>query len=849
MRNSINKIGFIQTLVLIPLLVLTGNAFSQLSGSVSTGLDGPVVYKAKDSIVAYANSEIIRLYGQAYVEYQGISLEAERIEINIAKNEVTAQYGLDSLGNPFGKPLFKGEGEETRSDYIKYNFETSKGYVREVRAQQEEGYLHMAEAKIHPNKEIHLKNGKFTTCDLDTPHYHFKMTKAIIVPDERIVTGPIYMKLFKIPTPLAAPFAFLPNSDTKKSGVIIPYPVLPSEKVGFGLTNGGYYWPINDHLETKFLGSIYMSGMFSLENSTNYYKRYKYSGNTLLRYEYFRGRFYDTTQYGKWTVNWNHRQDAKAHPSITFDANINYQSDNNSKTTLQGLNNDFYNSQLNSAINLGYRWNLGNFGGTMALRNSLSQNSQTNLYTMELPTYQLSVSRFDLGDFRRNPIGTKWYENITVNYSMKAQNRIQATDSIFNADPINTIRDESLNGILQTALVQSNLRIFQGRVLFNPRITYNEIWNFQYEKLEYNSLEEELDTLSYNSFLSSRDLQVSGSLTSNFYGYYKLKVPAKTRFKHVMTSTVTGSYKPNLSLYEEVQINADGDTRYYSPFQNSLNKELGSSESARLSFRLANTLEMKKNNLKDTINESVKNRKLINLFNITGDYDFLKDSMNLSDLKFSMATARIMNTVGLQGNAVLSPYAYVDSNGIDLSMYAWQNSQGLGRFNSADAAITANFTNKKGRKRQQELNDQTSENANNNQLVNSNNFTDMQIPWKLNLSYNVRYSALSSSGAALEEKYSLVQTIKIDGDFNLGEKWKFTYATNFDLQADTYQEALTYYNLSIWRDLHCWEAYLVFGQNGPFSGNPVTTFLFRVNVKASMFQDIKVEVNRPPFFF
>ena len=75
------------------LLIIGGlSAFkshSQDSGSQSmNGLNSPVHYKASDSIVADIPGQIVRLYGDAQVDYEDITLNAELIEIDMEKNEV-----------------------------------------------------------------------------------------------------------------------------------------------------------------------------------------------------------------------------------------------------------------------------------------------------------------------------------------------------------------------------------------------------------------------------------------------------------------------------------------------------------------------------------------------------------------------------------------------------------------------------------------------------------------------------------------------------------------------------------------------------------------------------------------
>ena len=334
-------------------LIVSNFSFAQnpQTGQINnTGLTSPVNYTAKDSIVADIPANIVRLYGEANVKYEDVDLSASLIEINIKTNEVTATYGIDSLGNPIGKPVFTGEGQTSECDYLKYNFETKKGFIKEVRMQQGEGYIHMAESKVHPNEQIHFKNGKFTTCDKEEPHFHFALSRAIVIPDKRIITGPVYMRLFDIPTPLAAPFGFFPNSETKKAGLILPE-FQNSNRYGFGLENLGYYFPLGDYWETYLYSSIYTTGSWAGQNITNYSKKYKYVGNFGVRFEQFRGKFYDDTKtINKWTVNWKHNQDPKAHPSLKFSTDIRYVSDNTAKTSLEAINSNFYNNTFNSSI-------------------------------------------------------------------------------------------------------------------------------------------------------------------------------------------------------------------------------------------------------------------------------------------------------------------------------------------------------------------------------------------------------------------------------------------------------------------------------------------------------------------
>lgn len=863
MRKALNISVVINSFLLISTVLLTTKSLAQ------NGLDEPVKYSARDSIVADAKSQIVKLYGEALVTYDNIELKADYIEIDIQHNEVLATYSLDSLGNPIGKPIFNAEGEESTCDYMKYNFKTKKGYIREVRAQQDEGYIHMAESKIHPNEQIHLKDGKFTTCDLDTPHYHFKMSKAIIVPEERIVTGPVFMKIGKIPTPLMAPFAFFPNQKSRKHGLIFPTVGQASGLSGFGIKDIGYYFPLGDNWETQFTGSVYTTGQWAAANSTNYFVKYKYRGNFGARYERLKGYFYDTTVVNKFSINWRHSQDAKAHPSLRFSSDVTFKSDNNGKTSLDPTNEEYFTNQFNSTLKLDKRWKAGNFNGSSNVTTSLKQNSLSETYNIDLPSFSFSVSRFDLGEFRKNKIGKKWYESIQVQYGLRSKNYISAPDSIFNLQGIGLAGDYAKNGFEHKTVVNSQLKLFGSRLNFTPSVTYNEIWNFQSEEHYWNPADSTIDTTNVNGFQTARNLAFAGGVTGNFYGYYRFKGDKKLRFRHVATSSLNFSFSPDISNYQQVQSSVDSDYVYISPFRNSLYTEGGQGASGRLSFSVVNNLKMKIRDSKDTINESSKSFNVLDAANFSGSYDFLKDSFQLSPISLNLRSSKVFGIISFQASGTLNPYAYDDLNagyteydtlGNLTKQYAWENGQGIGRISRADFIASANFTSRTGRKKQKEIADKPVENANNSALMNDPKTVNFDIPWQLNIGYNLNFTSALKTVAS-DPNYKVVQALKFNGDFSINKNWKFVYGLDMNLQQlmtknqenpnRPYKDLITRWSLDIWRNLHCWEASLQLGQLGTWQ-EPWTftnfTFLARVNIKASMLKDLKLEYDQPPFF-
>lgn len=172
-------------------------------------LEAPVAYEANDSIVMTATN-MAYLYGDADVKYQQIQLQAEHIQMNMDSSLVFATYGLDSIGEAFGYPIFVDGSDQYESRTMRYNFKTKKGYITDVITQQGEGYVTAGRTKKTETDALNMLGGRYTTCDdHEHPHFYIQMTKAKVRPKKNIVTGPVYMVFEDVPIYfLGLPFAF-----------------------------------------------------------------------------------------------------------------------------------------------------------------------------------------------------------------------------------------------------------------------------------------------------------------------------------------------------------------------------------------------------------------------------------------------------------------------------------------------------------------------------------------------------------------------------------------------------------------------------------------------------------------
>ncbi|NRA12810.1 MAG: LPS-assembly protein LptD, partial [Crocinitomicaceae bacterium] len=606
----------------------------------SDDIKDPIFYSADDSIYADLKANTIHLYGNAMVDNGGIHMDAGYIMIDRDKEEIAAEYIYDADSNMIQLPHFTDGSEEIVAQKVRYNFKTEKAFIEEVAITQDEIFLYMGVAKKQANDEIHFRKGRFTTCDLEEPHYHFQLSKAVMVPEKRIVSGPMNLWIKGIPTPIGLPFAIIPQVEDKTQGLIFPE-ITPLSAYGFGFQNLGYYIPINDKIQTTIYGTLYSRGSWGLRNSTQYANRYKYSGSFDVGYQQFRAGFPTNVNRNKATVKWTHRKDPKSNPYWTFNSNINFVSDNNTQNSLDPLNEDYFNNTLKSDINLSRRF--PNKPISMGAKLSLSQNSQTKNISLTSPILNVNVTSFyPLKKLIKKPNKKGFLKpfkelgsRMAVTYNFKGENRALFQDSLLSKDQYRDIGSKFMNGFDQSARIQTTAGFFKNTWKLTPSITYGNKINFQQSEKFYEA-DSTIRTDTIQQVGMAHTLNLNASLTTVLYSYYRFAGKNKPLLRHVLTPSFSYSYRPNLNplllLYDTLY---SPDSVIYSPFEGSLYSIGSVRAQSTLSFGFNNTFELKRKSDKDTLT-GFKKTRIIDALSFRGSYDF-KDSLTpLSSITTNM---------------------------------------------------------------------------------------------------------------------------------------------------------------------------------------------------------------------
>lgn len=800
-------------------------------------------YSAKDSISADIKGKKLYLYNDAKISYGTTTLTANYMVVDLDKKEVYATYTTDSLGNRLGEPVFVDGAEEVKAAALRFNFESKRALIEETRIQQDESFLFMQTAKRQANEELHFCNGRFSTCDLDEPHFHFNLTEAVLVPNERIVAGPSNLWVNGVPTPLVLPFAYFPTKNESKTGLMFPE-IIPASVNGFGLQNLGYYFPVNDKLNTTFYATVFSRGSFGFANDSEYNIRYRFNGAARFEYMNLSRGFPDTTRAQKIVLRWNHNQDPKANPYWRFMGNVNFMSDNNPQATLNPQDQNVFNNAVQSNITLNR--NFPNKPYTLGMRMGLNQNSGTGNMFVDLPTVNFNMSRVQpFKAFRsKDAIGPeRWYEKIGFTYSGEMKNQANFADSLLKGDNISLLPDRFLNGMNHQFNLTSNLQMFGGNLNIVPNVSYNTFMNFQSIQPNWDNATQAMVNDSLSGFFLGQNMNIRVNATSTIYSMFQLIGAKNVRFRNVTRPSLGYSFIPVLNKVNTV-FNSSAQPQRYTNHDQSLYRSASTNDQSLINFGLTHVTDMKMPSKRDST--GFKKINIIEGFSLNGSYDMLRDSFKLSDLNMQIRI-KPMEFWNIVGGGNFSLYDWVDSTQRSVNSFAFNRESGreLGRFTTFNLASTFTFSSKEGQKIISETDQLLKENWNqdfNYYMLRPYEVMDFRIPWRINLSYNLDWRRNTNINPQIEnpERSFIIQTITYQADLTLTPRWMISSRGTFDAK----QKKFSTVSVDVHRNLHCW--------NLSFFWVPVgfnKSFMVRIAANASMLKDVKYEFRRPPAFF
>ncbi len=832
-------------------------------------LDHQVVFESKDSMVMVGRN-MTYMYGEGQIDYGDLKLNAAEIRLDMDKSEVYACGREDSVGEMQGVPVFEEGGTSYESSTMRYNFRSKRGYITNVITQQGEGFLTGGQTKKTEGEDYYIQNGRYTTCDHhDDPHFWLQLTKAKVRPKKNIVTGPAYMVLAGLPLPLAVPFGYFPFSDKYASGVIVPT-FGDDYNRGFYLSDGGYYFAINDMIDLALTGEIYTKGSWGLSAQSTYRKRYKFSGNFNINYLktiYGEKSDPDYSSATNFQVIWSHSQDSKANPNMNLSASVNFTTSGYTRNSVNSYySNAFTENTKSATINMSYRFPNSKWSLSTSL--NVSQRTQDSTLAVSFPNINVTMSQ--VYPFKRkHAVGAdRWYEKIRMSYSGQFQNSLTAKqDEFFKKSLIKDWR----NGMKHSIPISATFPLF---TYFNitPSISLTDRMYTQKVRRAWDpAASAEVADTTY-SFYNVWDFNASVSLDTKVYGFFqplpflgdKVKM-----IRHVFTPTVSFSGAPDFSSpffgyygsYDYTDAQGRQQTKKYSMFPSALYGVPGQGKTGMVSVSLANNVEMKVKSDNDSIGE--KKISLIENFTVSQSYNFAADSLNWSNINTSLLL-RLSRQFNLNLSATWDVYTYQlnsAGNPVRVNIPRWKAGKGLGRLSSTGTSFSYTFNNDTF-KRKKDGSKNNDNNNNNSNYGDDDNWGDddtdgngqqggrsghdhdddlqltpegyvpWEVPWSLSVNYSINYSYGNFNKQKMEYDGKITQNLSLSGNIRPTKNWEFSASASYNF--DT--KKIAYMNLNIARDLHCFTMRASVIPVGPYK-----SYNFHISVKSSLLSDLKYD--------
>lgn len=837
-------------------------------------LETSVTFSAKDSLVMEGQNTTF-LFGDGNVEYGQFKLNAQEIKIELDESTVYATGAVDSIGNLFGTPVFKDGGDEYESKQMTYNFKTERGFITDVITEQGEGYLTSGASKKMEDGSFFVENGKYTTCDdHEHPHFYFNVTRGKMVPNKNIVTGPVYMVLADVPLPIALPFGYFPFSKNYSSGIIFPT-FGEDYNRGFYLRDGGYYFAVSDYVDLALRGEIYTKGSWGVSGASTYSKRYKFRGNISFSYIttiYGEKGAPDYSKQNNFQFIWSHSQDTKSNPNMSFSASVNFATSGYSRNDLNSYyNSSFTENTKSSSVNMTYR-----FPGTkwsLSTTANITQRTQDSTLAVSFPNLTVTMSQTAPFKRKKSVGGERWYEKIKLSYSGQFQNSLTAQQNVFFKKSL--IKDWR-NGLKHAIPVSATFSLFK-YINISPSISMNDrMYTSKIRRQWDTQASKEISDTTYG-FYNLFDFNASIALDTKLYGFWKpLKIfgDKVQMIRHVLTPTVSFSASPDFSdpmwgvwgSYSYVDNQGQEQSRKYNYFSHGIFGAPGQGKSGMVSVSLANNLEMKVRDDKDST--GTKKISLIENFTISQSYNFAADSMRWSNINTSIML-RLVKNFNLNLSATWDPYIYrlsPSGSPVRVNVTRLQAGKGWARLSSTGTSFSYTFNNQTFK----ESSNKDKNNKNNADDFEDEDFDDFEemevgpaspsqndlkkqrrkeameekaaadadgyakwdCPWSLTFNYSVNYGYGAFDYDKLEYKGKWTQNLSFSGNIRPTPNWNFSFSAsyNFDLKK------IAYMNCSISRDLHCFTMSASFVPVGPYK-----SYNFHISVKSSLLKDLKYD--------
>jgi lipopolysaccharide assembly outer membrane protein LptD (OstA) len=428
------------------------------------------------------DSSVVRIYGESKASYGKLNISSDTLLYDLEKKFLYAK----------GNVIFNDGNNDIKAKSMSYDVDLRIGDAYKARTEAEDGWFYGERIRYFNGNVLRIKNGYYTTCELDPPHFWFYSPKMRINIDQDLIAEPVILLVKDIPI-FFVPFYFQSIKKERSSGLLRP-DFGTSSYAGNYIKRIGWYQTLGPHADiTAYLNYYTKTGVRFDINKARW---------NLLPYSEgdIGGNYIKDKESGeeRWSVSADSRSKLPGNINVNVDTRI--ESDNE-------YAKDYEPGEVERILQKEINYNVYWKGEILDTKTDIVFDYRENLATEQLnkrwPSVNMTFPRIKLGD-------------------------------IYFTSKYKFTRDETshwASGLSGKANLNTKFSVFNIGINFSGQSDYYE-----------------------NEDIFVNHWKTGASINTRMYGLSVFGIPPISKFRHIIIPAVSFSYAPDPGEYDILRI-------------------------------------------------------------------------------------------------------------------------------------------------------------------------------------------------------------------------------------------------------------------------------------------------------
>ncbi len=159
----------------------------------NTRIDTTVFYGG-EYIDYHIDEQLSFLSEGAFMEYEGTKLSSGEILVNWETNILDAMLVNEEY------PTVQTKGESPmKGESMVFDLVAKHGRIVKGKTALNQSFYHGKEVFRDDPNVFHVQSSKYTSCDLDNPHFYLGSRKMKMLPGDRVIAKPLWLHIYDVP--------------------------------------------------------------------------------------------------------------------------------------------------------------------------------------------------------------------------------------------------------------------------------------------------------------------------------------------------------------------------------------------------------------------------------------------------------------------------------------------------------------------------------------------------------------------------------------------------------------------------------------------------------------------------